>query len=183
MQLLALGHLTMAVRVESIVEEAEHDPPASLIAIQCFVRDPPQHYPTLAKYRLKAIDDQDPLLHTLWGALHDRFGVVALKEQQSVSLLSPLPEPGQFLLHVVRLLDLSDPKQQQIATLDMRVLQPLPLEALQLCQQKQDPAAMARLAEIAKQLHQTAQVYAYWDLWRVLEGICTRFDINPNDFL
>ncbi|KAI7870241.1 hypothetical protein BDF14DRAFT_159718 [Spinellus fusiger] len=201
---LALGYLTCPVSIETSLQSVmtpSNPSPWSLgntLSIVCFVSKPPTLYPTVAKHILT----MDPLgtraEHELYGLLlsslnpqaEQRLWAMILLEDGLVGILGA----GQ---HHKLTLQLVEPTKEPIQTLpsfnpqspsygprlSSESLMGHPLHILQLCQQWPESGASAQLCSIAQEIYQVATLYGYWDLWRVLDGICKRFNIDPQQLL
>ncbi|ORZ15705.1 hypothetical protein BCR42DRAFT_41652 [Absidia repens] len=68
--------------------------------------------------------------------------------------------------------------------LDTETWSTYPLEILRLCQTySTDPVSQEQLRKLTNTVFDIASLYGYWDLWKVVEGICGRFSIDPRIFL
>ncbi|CAO3612792.1 unnamed protein product [Cunninghamella blakesleeana] len=70
-----------------------------------------------------------------------------------------------------------------IPSVDLDSWSDYPMEILKCCQQYQETQNVEQIEKLTNQIYDIASLYGYWDLWRVLEGIFSRFNFNPKQFL
>ncbi|KAI8376037.1 uncharacterized protein BYT42DRAFT_372440 [Radiomyces spectabilis] len=199
---LALGYLSVPVTVTHTMYTGDQpvhpEPwtPSTPLSIAFFVKRPPTMNRTIAKHLIKlasptTIADTD-FIHLLSGALNDAkepiHGIVELGND-TLGILSATEQPDTLLLHIVeRPPTPALPSFHRQAptfgpSLQLDQLAARPSHILQLCQQWPAPEAANHLRMLANDTYHTATLYGYWDMWRVLEGICMRFNINPEQLI
>lgn len=191
---LALGYLTAPVVIESSVINPSSDySTASLetLSIAYFVLRPPTTYPTIAKHVLKLASsashaEREWVKFLLRSLSAQRYGIIKMHNDRT-GILSHAATGDKLILQIVHVTPEQTESTATISSsypmLALDQLMPLPLEILQLCQQQHDPAAVARLRAVADQIYRIGLIYGYWDLYRVMEGICQRFNIDPRQLI
>ncbi|KAI8137637.1 hypothetical protein BJV82DRAFT_674576 [Fennellomyces sp. T-0311] len=179
MPTLSLGYLTAPVSIEAQVHAKPYELPQTL-SIVGFAPTPVRMLPTVAKYIL-SVDASTGMaeketLALLAQSLASSYAIIPLS-QQHVGILLPVQQ-DLFSLQVAQI-PTHVSRTSEIPSFDPEYLKHLPMQVLDLCQKRQ----MDELCMVARGIYKIAAVYGYWDLWLVLEGICTRFQINPQDLM
>lgn len=188
---LALGNLTAPCTIEGSVPNVWL--PSDMLSVAYFVTNPPTTYPTRAKHLLRiastATSAEREFLLLLSQSLTTRgrrYGILDFRQAcgclgiLSTSIVQPV---DLFILHIVDIpndiMDSSSSPTQYPPLAPDR----LPMEMLQAINERHLPEGEQRMKSIAQEMHRIASVYGYWDLWRVLEGICQRFNIDPQQLI
>ncbi|KAG2220583.1 hypothetical protein INT45_008764 [Circinella minor] len=200
MPTLSLGYLTIPVSIEASIYANQYEiSPSSVLSIIGFGPTPlpPHMLPTMAKFILTMESTLTMAQKELFGLLYESlqtnsYGIIPLSDRY-IGLLLPLklkqeqqePSSFQFILQISSIpnsfqQDNNKMKiNENIPSFDPDYLKHLPIQIMELCQNnKQD-----QLRSIAKEIYKMATIYGYWDLWLVLEGICTRFQINSQQLV
>ncbi|KAL0091326.1 hypothetical protein J3Q64DRAFT_1827880 [Phycomyces blakesleeanus] len=201
---LALGYISVPVAIEASVRS--NVTPANpfpwtlgnTLSIACFVSKPPTSYPTVAKHILgippdatRADQELFSLISSslnaqsqqrLWAMIILQDGLVGVLSSSNASkLVLQIVEPTACLPYP---LPSFSPQAANFGPkLSQEQLMGYPVYIQQLCQQWPDPAASASLHAVAQEVYQIALLYGYWNLWRVVVGICERFGIDPQKLI
>ena len=206
MPTLSLGYLTTPVSIEASVYANQYEiSPSSVLSIIGFGPTPiPTHMsPTMAKFILTIESAgtltmaQKELFALLYESLNtNSYGIIPLSDRH-VGILLPhvsslqQQEPSyQFILQIASIPHSSSQQDttmnnnrmvmnDTVPPFDSEYLKHLPIQVMELCQNRQED----QLRIVAREIYKIAAVYGYWDLWLVLEGICTRFQINPQQLV
>ncbi|KAI9247707.1 hypothetical protein BDA99DRAFT_525808 [Phascolomyces articulosus] len=212
MPILSLGYLTTPVSIEaSIHANNQYElSPTTVLSIVGFgptttttttaTSDslPNTMLPTIAKFILTmpststlsmAEKELMALLHESLH-IHNSYAIIPLHPRH-VGILLPLlvqqqkqQEPHyQFTFQISQMPSSSSSiekkNESMIPSFDLEQLKHLPIQAMELCQNRQEE----QLRMVARKIYTMATIYGYWDLWLVFEGICTRFQINPQQLV
>ncbi|KAI7856177.1 hypothetical protein BDC45DRAFT_534055 [Circinella umbellata] len=203
MPTLSLGYLTIPVTIEASIYANEYEiASSSVLSIIGFGPTPlpPHLLPTMAKFILTMESTltmaQKELFGLLYESLHTHsYGIIPLSDR-SIGLLLPLrqqeqqeqqPSSFQFILQISSIPNSYQQKEdinkmilnENIPSFDPDYLKHLPIQIMELCQNNQQD----QLRSVAKEIYKMATIYGYWDFWLVLEGICTRFQINSQQLV
>ncbi|KAI7878049.1 hypothetical protein K492DRAFT_197183 [Lichtheimia hyalospora FSU 10163] len=185
---LAFGNYTAPCTIEGSVPNVWL--PSDTLSVAYFVTDPPTTWPTRAKHLLRiattATSAEREFLSLLSQSLTtQRYGILDFRHACGcLGILSTsTAQPADlFVLQIVDmpndLMDSSSPQQYPPLAPDQ-----LPMEMLQAMNERHTPQGEQRMKSIAQEMYRIASVYGYWDLWRVLEGICQRFNIDPQQLI
>ncbi|KAI8097080.1 uncharacterized protein BX664DRAFT_72529 [Halteromyces radiatus] len=134
-----------------------------------------------ALYALITFDSTSTLFtNTAASSLSDQkyIGIISTMNNNSDVLSLQIVQTLPFLKRKNPPSYLLQKKPTSYVPLDMKTWSTYPMEILHCCQKyHNNPDAPIQLQQIALKIYNIARLYGYWDLWRVLEGIC--FPTNP----
>ncbi|KAI9495995.1 hypothetical protein BDB00DRAFT_811334 [Zychaea mexicana] len=208
MPTLSLGYLATPVSLEAYVHASPYEiPPSTVLSIVGFGPTsssslPVNMLPAIARFILVVEPTATVAEKETFALLHESlntssYAIIPLPSRH-VGILLPPPRHEQqqhqhgyeqqqpqyqFILQISQIPCSSQAAATvangQMPTFDLEYLKQLPLQVMELCQNRQEE----QLRMVARGIYKTAAVYGYWDLWLVLEGICTRFQINPQQLI
>lgn len=168
-----------------------------MLSVAYFVTNPPTTYPTRAKHLLRiastATSAEREFLLLLSQSLSahggKRYGILDFRQAcgcLGILSTSSIQPADLFVLQIVDI-----PNNNEVIDSSSSLLQQypplapdrLPMEMLQAINERHTPEGEQRMKSIAQEMYRIASVYGYWDLWRVLEGICQRFNIDPQQLI
>ncbi|CAO3644265.1 unnamed protein product [Cunninghamella echinulata] len=179
----------------------------SSLSITHFIKQLPEHLPVLSKHIIKlkstAESAEVELFRLFSKSLSSNsqyhtniYGVILLEPlitdtEKLLGIISSVPRQDTLILQVVDaslIYSTSTPSYNplsfnSIPPVDFDTWSDYPVEILNCCQQYQATQNKEQLEKLINKIYNIASLYGYWDIWRVLEGICHRFNIDPNQFL
>ncbi|CDH49741.1 predicted protein [Lichtheimia corymbifera JMRC:FSU:9682] len=191
---LAFGNYTAPCTIEGSVPNVWL--PSDMLSVAYFVTNPPTTYPTRAKHLLRIASTATSaerefllLLSQSLTAHGKRYGILDFRQAcgcLGILSTSSIQPADLFVLQIVDIPsnnDFIDPSSSSLLQYPPLAPDRLPMEMLQAINERHTPEGEQRMKSIAQEMYRIASVYGYWDLWRVLEGICQRFNIDPQQLI
>lgn len=203
---VSLGYITIPFIIKSSIralttdeeEDSELGTPqwtfGNTISISYFLQSPPTNYPTLEKHVLQLApqahafekEQLEIISNAFRGENKRTHGLISIADD-FLGILSSSDKPTIFTLHVVqfesvppihRISNKSYSRTEIIPSMDQCLN---PSQLMSLCQMW--PNSQEQLVKIAGQVYDLSSLYGYWDYWRLFEGICQRYQINPDQLV
>ncbi|CAO3585008.1 unnamed protein product [Absidia cylindrospora] len=126
-------------------------------------------------------------------SLYTNTTSTSLKAQKYLGIISCTQQQNELSLQIIQSPLIFDSTNDNKSNsniiinqypLDTETWSTYPLEILRLCQTySTDPVSQEQLRKLTNTVFNIASLYGYWDLWNVVDGICSRFSIDPRIFL
>ncbi|KAG0172830.1 hypothetical protein DFQ30_009502 [Apophysomyces sp. BC1015] len=193
---LALGHQALpfsirhSVNAEATPFESVRWPYGNMLSVIGFVAKSSTASRTVSRHILEMAPETTPAEQDIIGLFSKTlkgegqgprcFAIVRIDR----SLIGSIGFHGgdeSLVLHIIE--QVHPTKAASYPPLSLDILRTRPEHIMQLCQQWQNPNAATHLQALANDTYNIARLYGYWDLWRVLEEICSQYQINPRQLI
>ncbi|KAI9313829.1 hypothetical protein BX666DRAFT_548679 [Dichotomocladium elegans] len=192
---LTFGHYNSPMIIADTITSSAFDStwqmPSDVLSVAFFVTKPPSDHPTRAKQLLEpastATQAEREFLMLLSQSMakNKSFGILDFRSTAGgiLGILSPHGYPSFAL--TLQWVDFGATTMRPLTSQMEPFPHPLAPDRLpmEMMDAIQHPGGHDRVRAIAKEMYRIATVYGYWDLWRVLEGICQRFQLDPQQLI
>ncbi|CAO3668842.1 unnamed protein product [Rhizopus stolonifer] len=193
MIILSLGYLTIPFDIKKSIKTLPSNDYVlqntfTTLCIQGFVQSPPVMHPTIERHVIQlspqATTTENETCYTLHQAFckHQRhvYAIVPIANSM-LGIVGATAQKDLFTIHIIEYtVEPVRNAAREDKILDLNS-SPKPAEILKVCQSW--PQSKPQLKGIANQIYNMALLYGYWENWQVFEGICQRYEINPQQFI